>query len=53
MDIITFMLRMLLRRSFWLLVLSTFGGVILMALRAKFRDEIFSAAAETIGKRFG
>jgi hypothetical protein len=51
-DILWFILRRLVTRGFWLLVLSTFGGVILMALRAKYRDEIFAAAAETINKRF-
>lgn len=52
MDIILFTLKRLLTRGFWLLVLSTFGSVILIALRTKYRDGIFSDAAATIGKRF-
>jgi hypothetical protein len=52
-DILLFMLSRLLTRSFWLLVGVTLVGVIMMAARGSYRNLIFQAAAETVGKRFG
>ena len=53
MDILLFMLARLLTKTFWLLVVVTFVGVIMMAARSSYRDSIFKAAAETVGKRYG
>jgi hypothetical protein len=53
MDILLFMFARLLTKTFWLLVAVTFVGVIMMAARTSYRDSIFKAAAETVGKRYG
>jgi hypothetical protein len=51
-SMIQFLAARLLTRSFWLLVLSTFLGVLLMSMRSSFRDQIFKIAVETRKKKY-
>jgi hypothetical protein len=44
-GLILFLAARLLSKSFWLLVLSTFLGVLLLAMRSFYRNSIFQEAA--------
>ena len=52
MDILIFVFARLFTRSFWLLVIVTFVGVLMMGARTSYRNEIFQAAGKTVGKRY-
>lgn len=46
-EVVTFVATRLLTRAFWLLVLTTLLGWLMVNMRTGFRDEIFQAAAAT------
>ena len=52
MDILVFVVARLFTKTFWLLVGVTFVGVVMMGARSSYRNSIFQAAGETLGKRF-
>ena len=53
MDILVFVLLRLCTKAFWAMVFLTLVGVVLMSARSFYRNQIFEAAAKTVGKRFG
>jgi hypothetical protein len=52
MDVILFIAARLFTRTFWLLVMVTFVGVLMMGARSFYRNSIFKDAASVLGKRF-
>ena len=52
LDVYVFVLRRLLTRNFWFLIVATFMGVLAMWVRNTLRDQIYKEAASLVGKRF-
>ena len=52
MDILVFALSRLFTRTFWMLVGVTLVSILMMNAIKSYRNLIFQAAAETLGKRF-
>ena len=52
MDILLFALTRLFTKTFWLMVFVTFVIVVMSSARNFFKNQIFQAAAGTVGKRF-
>ena len=51
-GVVLFVLTRLYSRTFWFFVMSTFVAVVMMWMRGEFRNQIFQAAANTVGKRY-
>ena len=47
-DIVLFVARRLLTKAFWMLVTTSFLGVLMWQLRSSFKDQIFQAAVMTL-----